>query len=291
MTVSSLNILITGGDGQMGLALQTHALAKDFHITACNKHELDITNPVGIAAAISTFSPDFIINAAAYTAVDKAESDSELAMLINATGAKNLAIACKKNNIPLLHYSTDYVFDGTKAAPYLETDTINPLNVYGKSKWLGEESIRNHCEKHLILRVSGVFSEHKTNFLKTILRLAKERPELNIVKDQITNVTYAGHIADVTYTLIKNFNNYGTYHYCDTPTQSFHAFATKIVDIARKDQLVMTKKIHAITTNDYPTAAKRPAYSVLDCHKILADYGIKQANSDTVISDIIRKLI
>lgn len=289
MTAYLPKILITGSDGQVGTAICTHANNKDFQLIACNKNVMDITQPASIEQAIKQFSPDIIINTAAYTAVDKAEKDSESALLVNHLGAKYLAIACNKNKIPLLHFSTDYIFDGTKTLPYHEIDAANPLNVYGNSKWLGEEMVREHCEQHIILRVSGVFSEYKNNFVKTILRLAQEKKELNIVSDQITNPTYAGHIASVTYSLIKNLHTFGTYHYCDQPSVSWYEFATNIIENARLHQPLSIEKIHPILAAEYKTEAKRPAYSVLACNKIRQDYGILQTSWETAISHLTRK--
>jgi dTDP-4-dehydrorhamnose reductase len=266
-------ILITGCNGQIGSALESHPHADNFHVIACDRTALDITQPISIHDAITQFTPDIIINTAAYTAVDKAESDEEAAMLINHLGAKNLAMACTQHHIPLIHLSTDYIFDGNKSSPYLEHDTANPLNVYGKSKWLGEQAVREHCREHIILRVSAVFSEYGRNFMQTVLRLGSERKELNIVADQMTCPTYAGNIAGVIYTLCENLKSFGTYHYCDAPSASWHEFASAIIEKAA----LPVEKIHAITTSEYKTPAKRPLYSVLDCSKLKLDYGIQQA--------------
>ena len=239
---NSPKILITGSDGQVGSALRAHVAAKNFHLIACNRENMDITNPVSIQQAISQFSPDIIINTAAYTAVDKAETHIEEVMQVNHIGTEHLAIACKRNNIPLIHLSTDYVFDGSNTLPYRENDTANPINVYGKSKWLGEQSIREHCEQHIILRVSGVFSEYGNNFMKTILRLANERKELNIIADQITCPTYASHIANVIYSLIPNLHTWGTYHYCDAPAVSWHEFLLPLFNLRIKYKHYAWKK-------------------------------------------------
>jgi len=271
------NILITGSDGQLGNALRTHAGARDFHITACSRDNLDITDPASIDQAIKQYTPDFIVNTAAYTAVDTAEKEIDQAVSVNHLGAQHLAQACAAHKIPLIHISTDYVFDGDKVTPYLEEDAVNPVNLYGKSKYWGEQAVREYCEQHLILRVSGVFSEFGHNFLKTILRLASERKELNIVADQFTCPTYAGNIAAVIYSLIKQPLKSGIYHYCDNPPVSWHEFATAIIQQAKKQRTLLVEKINAITTAEYPTLAKRPVYSVLDCNKIKRDYDITQA--------------
>lgn len=271
----SQKILITGSDGQLGHALSSRALP---NVIACNRANLDITNPDSIQQAISTHSPNLIINTAAYTAVDAAENDKDRAMLINHQGAKLLAQACDKNQITLLHLSTDYVFDGSQSSAYKEDDLTNPINIYGESKLSGEEAIRKYCEKHLILRISAVFSEHGNNFMKTIMRLACERKELNIVSDQITCPTHADHIANVIYSLTANLHTYGTFHYCDLPSSSWYEFANAIINQARKRSTLTVEKINPIPTENYPTPAKRPAFSVLSCSKLQKVYGIKQAN-------------
>ncbi len=175
MKNSLSKILITGANGQLGMALRHHPRAASYHLIPCSHADLDITDPASIQRAITTFSPDMVMNCAAYTAVDKAEQDLKQALNVNYIGAQNLAIACDTNEIPLIHVSTDYVFDGTHTIPYQEHDLACPINVYGDTKWRGEQVIREACKQHIVLRVSGVFSEYGNNFLKTILRLAQEK--------------------------------------------------------------------------------------------------------------------
>jgi dTDP-4-dehydrorhamnose reductase len=278
-------LLITGSDGQVGNALRSHENSHHFQIIPCNRELMDITHPDVIEQAIAKFSPDIIVNTAAYTAVDKAENDVDKAMLINHSGARHLATACKKHHIPLIHLSTDYIFDGEKSSPYLEDDAVKPINIYGESKWLGEQAVREQCEKYIILRVSAVFSKYGNNFLKTMLRLGNERKELNVVADQITSPTYAGNIATVIYSLAGNLKNWGTYHYCDAPLASWHQFASAII----KNANLPVEKINAITTAEYPTPAKRPAYSVLNCSKLKRDYGIHQADWTQAVATLTGK--
>lgn len=274
MTNSLLKVLVTGGSGQLGQALAHHPRAKEVKLIPCARPDLDITNPTSIANAFAKFEPDLIINAAAYTAVDKAEEEFENADSVNHLGAKNIAKACAEHHIPLIHISTDYIFDGTKNAAYVENDTPNPLNMYGKTKWLGEQAVRENCKEHIILRVSGVFSEHGQNFFKTMLKLSTN-PDLKVVSDQITCPTYAGDIANTIYTIIKKLDlkKFGTYHYCSTPETSWHHFA----------EVILHREIKAITTDQYPTAAKRPSHSVLDCQKIISDYAIQQPSWERAI--------
>lgn len=266
MTNSLPKLLITGGSGQLAQALLHHARASEFRLINCTRTDLDITDMSSIHQAISTFMPDVIINTAAYTSVDKAEEDVIMANLVNHIGAKNLAIACEEAGLPLFHISTDYVFDGQKNTPYQEHDTANPINTYGKSKWLGEQAVREHCHRYVILRTSGVFSEYGHNFFKTMLRLGNNKTDLRVVADQTTCPTYAGDIADAIFTIAHKKTHWGIYHYCSSPPVSWHHFA----------ETILKRHIQAITTVQYPTAAKRPLYTALDCNKIAEDYGINQ---------------
>jgi dTDP-4-dehydrorhamnose reductase len=271
----SLNkLLITGSHGQLASALRHHARANQYVMAHCSRKEMDITNLSSIAHAITYFRPDIIINTAAYTAVDKAEQETQQALHTNYEGAKNLAQLCTQMNIPLIHISTDYVFSGTQATPYHENNPVKPINFYGKSKWLGEQAIRKYCTQHIILRTSGVFSEYRDNFLKTILRLAREKKELRIIADQITCPTYAGDIASVILSIIKQPLIWGTYHYCSNKPVSWHKFAIAILEEAKKYQLVPAVDIQAILAIEYPTVAQRPAYSVLNCSKISNTFNI-----------------
>lgn len=276
MNTSLPKILITGASGQMGTALQSSPFAKQFNLIPLSHDFLDITQADSILTAIDVYAPDIIINTAAYTTVDKAESEPEKCKLINDNGAKQLAIACKKNNIPLIHLSTDYVFDGNASTPYKETDKVNPISVYGKTKLAGEKAIQANCDKHIILRVSGIFSASGQNFLNTILRLANERTELGIIVDQQTCPTPANAIADTLYTLCNQLSAWGIYHYCSHPAISWYDFATAIIEETKKHRSVKVKSINALKTHEYQTAAKRPPYSVLDCSKIKQTFGIEQ---------------
>lgn len=271
-------VLVTGGDGQVASALRTHARAKEFQLIFCTHQEMNIIDPTAIKKTLAKHQPEFVINTAAYTAVDKAESEQELAMAVNYMGALELAMACAEAQIPLIQLSTDYIFDGNQTSPYTETDPANPLNIYGESKWLGEEAVRQHLPEHIILRVSGVFSEFGSNFLKSILRLAKEKEELRIVTDQITCPTYAGEIASALFSIIDKTPAWGTYHYCSDKPISWYDFARAIVNEAKKHTTISTKKINAIPTTDYPTPAKRPLNAVLDCSKAKAQLSLNLTN-------------
>lgn len=276
MTNSSPNVLITGSRGQLGQALQYDHGEREFQFILCPRDELDITQPESIIAAIKRHQPIAIINTAAYTAVDRAESEAPTAELINHLGAKNLAIACEQFQTRLIHLSTDYVFNGNTSSPYLESDEVNPINVYGETKWRGEEAIRQHCELHIILRVSGVFSEFGTNFFKTMLRLGKEKKTLQIVADQFTCPTAASDIAHALQRILQQPQHSGTYHFCSNPVISWFEFAKYILDQAKKNNISLTvDEILPITTAQYPTAAKRPPFSALNCTKIKNRFGIE----------------
>lgn len=291
MTNFSPKILITGGAGQLGTALLNHARATEFSITSCSRAELDICQPASIQAAIVKHMPDIIINAAAYTAVDKAEEEASAADHVNHIGAAQIALACQKNQIKLIHLSTDYVFDGGKTGKYHEEDEANPINIYGKTKWQGEQAIREYCASHTILRVSGVFSEYGNNFVKTMLKLARERASVSVVKDQITCPTYAGDIAGVLFEMSMQPAHLGTFHYCSAEPISWQGFAQEIIDEALKYEEFTTRNIKPVTTVEYPTAAKRPAYSVLDCGKILTAIHVSQPSWRDAIKLVIPKLV
>lgn len=286
----SPKLLITGANGQLANALLAHQKAKSFLIKACTREEMDISNQDAIDNVIKKFTPDIIINTAAYTAVDKAEQEKEIAQHINCLGTKNLASACKEKNISLIHISTDYIFDGAKTSPYQENDAANPINYYGETKWLSEEIVRKVCEQHIILRVSGVFSEFGNNFLKTMLRLAQEKRNLRVVSDQITCPTYAGDIAGAIFTIANEFKQPGTYHYVSHSPTSWHAFATAIIERAQNHKALQVEEIEAIATSEYLTAAKRPANSVLDCSKIYETFDIPQPSWFDGIKKTIKKI-
>lgn len=291
MTIYLPKVLITGGRGQLATALTKHPLADKFSITACTHAELDISQPTSIEFAITKYLPDLIINTAAYTAVDEAEEHASAADKANHIGAGQLALLCNKNQIKLLHVSTDYIFDGSKGDAYDEDDPSCPINIYGKSKWEGEQAIRSNCPNHLILRVSGVFSEYGNNFLKTIYKLARERSTLRVVSDQITCPTYAGDIAGAIWNMCLAPSHKGTYHYCSDEAVSWYDFANEIVNESRLHEKLAADEILAISSSEYPTAAKRPKHSVLNCEKIKTTFDINQPSWRDAVKLIIPKLI
>lgn len=289
-------ILITGAHGQVGKELTQVALEKGFNVISASRSDLDITQTQSIDSYITQHQPNIVINAAAHTAVDKAESEQNLAFSINRDGAKNLATVCKKLKIPLLHISTDYVFDGSSTEPYSENSLVSPLGVYGESKWQGEEAIRQILNEHLILRVAWVFGAQGNNFVKTMLRLGKDREELNVVADQFGGPSPAKYIAQVLIHLTELYqkNNtllWGTYHYCGNPKTSWYDFAKEIFKQALKLSL-LDKEIHVkpIATAEYPTAAKRPVNSMLDCTKLKTTFEIEMPDWKTALKQVLTEL-
>ncbi len=274
-----MKILITGADGQLGRELINQGQLKGFSVQAPSEDDMDITDLEKIDRCMAFHQPEVVINAAAYTQVDKAESEAALAFAVNTTGSANLARMCAKNKTPLVHISTDYVFDGQKGTSYLETDTISPVGVYGRSKAEGEIEIRSHLKEHIILRTSWLYGIHGHNFAKTILKLATTKPKIRVVADQYGSPTNAADLAQ-TILIISDrmqFNNdvdWGTYHYCGQGVISWYNFAEKIVGLARLYADVKTTRIEPITTADYPTRALRPIYSALDCSRIQKHFGI-----------------
>ncbi|MGE3919500.1 MAG: dTDP-4-dehydrorhamnose reductase [Gammaproteobacteria bacterium] len=270
-------ILLLGANGQVGSDI---VAAKDHYaidLIPCDRQTADITNKTQLSQIIHHHRPDAVINAAAYTLVDKAETEKDIAFAINTTGPEYLAEICNQLNIPLLHFSTDYIFDGKKDYPYSEDDHASPQGIYAQSKWLGEEAIRKKHSKHIILRVSWVFGKNGNNFVKTMLRLMEEKEQLNIVADQKGCPTYATDIAHAALQIILN-PSFGTFHYCGQPATTWHGFASIIYEAIQSKHLVNTKKINAITTSEYPTPAKRPMNSILDCKKIKNTFNLECSN-------------
>jgi dTDP-4-dehydrorhamnose reductase len=280
MAAQTPTILLTGANGQVGWEVQRRAQHAKIKLQAFGSSELNITDASAVSAAVKELQPGAVINAAAYTAVDKAEAERELAFAVNRDGATNLADACQQMNIPLLHISTDYVYDGNKPEPYTEQDPPHPMGVYGESKWEGDQAVANRLEQHLILRVSWVFGSHGHNFVKTMLRLGKERTELRVVADQHGCPTPAADIADTLVLLAQRVTSgqpttWGTYHYAGQPPTTWHGFALSILDQATSLGLIdHPVQVHPITTAEYPTPAKRPANSVLNCEKLTNTFGI-----------------
>lgn len=263
-----MKVLLTGANGQLGLCFQD-CISDSIKLTALSSKELDITCKASVQKTVNTLKPDVIVNCAAYTAVDKAESELEQAHAVNCQGPENLAYAAAMLDIPLIHVSTDYVFDGNATEPYLPTDATSPQSVYGHTKLAGEQAIKAITSKYIIIRTAWIFSEYGNNFMKTMLRLGANRDELGIVADQIGCPTYAGDLAKCILnfiTLVKSNANtiYSTYHFCGGEQVSWYEFANAIFDEAKAKKALATKPLlKELATSEYPTPAKRPKYSVM----------------------------
>ena len=287
-----MKLLVTGAKGQVGTELAQQSLALGWEVKAIDYKELDITDLEAVRASVSSFEPDVVINAAAYTAVDKAESEPDTAFTVNKTGPENLAKVCSEFDILLVHYSTDYVFDGSKAGAYLESDQVFPLGVYGESKLAGEIAVARNSSKYLILRTSWVFSAHGNNFVKTMLRLGGEREELGVVGDQYGKPTCAAEISRLTLELLsKAKDHWGVYHLAQPEAVSWHEFSRVVFDeAARQGMSLQVKRVNAITTADYPTPAKRPAKSELDCTLLEQTFNVSIRPWRESLSDVIKEL-
>ena len=274
-----MKLFLTGGEGQLGTELIRLAAVAGVEIAAPTMAAMDLTDSATVEAMFAAFRPTAVVSAAAYTAVDRAESEPELAFAVNAAAPAHLARLCAGAGIPLLHVSTDYVFDGRKRTPYREEDPVCPLGVYGRSKAEGEAAVRRELKEHLIIRTAWLYSPHGVNFLKTIVRLASERDELRIVDDQIGSPTCAADLAEAILVIVRRFEHasqipWGTYHYCGRGETSWFGFASHIVAALAARRRIAAVRVLPIPTRDYPTPAARPAYSVLDCSRIRAAFDI-----------------
>lgn len=266
-------ILVTGINGQLGEELQK-TLASAAKVIGVGRERVDFSQPESLRQIIAAAKPDAVINSAAYTAVDKAESEFDLAMAVNGQAPGIIAAECRKLGIRLIHISTDYVFDGTKSYPYQDADPTNPLGAYGRSKLAGELAIRQNCEDAIIIRTAWVYGVGgKGNFVKTMLRLGSEKEEIRVVGDQIGSPTWTGDLANAIVSVLNKASP-GTYHYTNSGVASWYDFAVAIFEEA--SQLgwnLKVQRVIPITTAEYPTPAKRPSYSVLSCAKIAAVLG------------------
>ena len=288
----TVKILICGFKGQVGHCLLNQAQARGWNILAVDRDELDIADRQAVLAQVEAFQPHVIINAAAHTAVDKAEVEIDASYAINRDGPAFLAEAAHGVGAVMLHISTDYVFAGNKDGLYVETDAVDPQGVYGASKLAGEAAVAEFCSRHLILRTAWVFGEHGNNFVKSMLRLGSQRDSLGVVADQWGGPTYAGDIAAALLTMAEqalqpDFSAWGVYHFAGEPHVSWHGFATSIFNAAvAQGLLTRSPLVNAIATRDYPTPAQRPANSRLDCSRINAIFGIMPSNWQGALSDL-----
>lgn len=279
-------ILVIGSKGQLGSELQEIAGNYPFQFFFYDVAEMDITNAALVEKQFAALKPDYLINCAAYTAVDKAETDKDLAFLINGEAVKYLALACTSNDVKFIHVSTDYVFSGESKHPYKESDALCPINVYGESKLKGEEEAISANKDVIIIRTAWVYSVYGNNFVKTMLRLMKSKPEINVVADQVGSPTYAHDLAEAIMQIIVSGKwAPGIYHFTNDGVISWFDFAVEI-----KSQSSLSCKVNPISTEQYPTPAKRPQYSVLDKTKIQETFGIKLKDWKETLKECLAKM-
>jgi dTDP-4-dehydrorhamnose reductase len=285
-------IVVTGKNGQLGWEILQLAdtVKESFELLFTGREELDLSRPETIAPFFEKNQPDYFINCAAYTAVDKAEQENELAYKINAESVGLIAQYCAKIHAKLITISTDYVFDGNGVTPYTTDTKTSPINYYGYSKWMGEQLALSNCAETIVIRTSWVYSVHGNNFVKTMLRLMGDRPELNVVGDQIGSPTYAADLAKTILKIVESIElghaHYGIYHYSNAGVISWFEFATAIALEGRKNC-----KVFSIPSSAYPTPAKRPGYSVMDCSKLVKEYGIELINWELSLGKCVSKLL
>ena len=283
-------LLVVGRTGQLAQAFARLCASSDLDTIYLGRPDLDLTKPETIERAMGEFEPKIILNASAYTNVDEAETDRDLAFEINARGPQRLAEFCARHDVPLVHISTDYVFNGKSTRPYRPDDLVGPLSSYGKSKAAGEAAVRRALEKHVIIRTAWVYSENGRNFLRTMLDLGKERTKLSIVDDQIGSPTYAADLAFGVDQIIRtlddrsDFSHWGTFHMTNSGSASWFDFATVIFEYAIR-QGYNAPDLLPIPTNDYPTPARRPLYSVLDCQSTEDTFGVRLRDWKDALSD------
>ena len=291
-------IAVIGTTGQLGHALENRFKTSHYDVVLARRPGVDLTDMASLQEFVAAHNPSLVINAAAYTAVDKAESDAESAFAVNATGPAHLAEICRATDIPLIHYSTDYVFDGNQAGAYAETDPVAPVGVYARSKVAGEEKIRAVLPRHIIVRTSWLYGLHGYNFVKTMLKLGQTREALRVVSDQHGCPTFTGDLAEATLQIVDflssgDNNAWGTYHYCNAGETSWHGFATEIFRLA--DQIpsyeMVCRTIEPIPTSAYPTPARRPPNSVLDCSKVGEIFNIEIPHWKETLARVLPEIV
>ena len=299
--MAAIRILVLGATGQIGGALTRGNWPPGILMIGLTRAEADLTDEASLAAALERHRPDVVINATAWTAVDMAETEEAAAFAVNAEGPGRLARLCAAANLPLIHISTDYVFDGSKDGAYLETDPVAPVSAYGRSKEAGEAAVRAELERHVIVRVAWIYSAGGANFVRTMLRLAEDRPELRVVADQIGTPTAADDVAAALMMIALRIVNarkdaadaaslWGTYHFTAGGSTSWHGLADCVFRILERET-GKRPTVTAITTADYPTPARRPANSRLDCSKIEKTFGIHRPDWQDGVERVVMKLL
>jgi len=289
-----MKLLVIGENGQLGWEVCRKGKNQGIDMSGLDLPDFDVTEPSAVKKAVSQAGISLVINASAYTAVDKAESEPEVAFAVNRDGPAYLAASCAEVRIPLIHVSTDYVFDGNKKSSYRETEPVSPLGVYGKSKAAGEIEVRDNLKEHLILRTAWLYGIQGHNFAKTMLRLGKEKEVLSVVADQYGCPTYAADLAEAILAIADQINKgrditWGTYHYCGKGVTTWHGFAEAIFNLAKQHDSLMVKKVVPITTSEFPTPAKRPANSVIDCSLLTKTFNVRLRPWQESLADMLNR--
>lgn len=296
--VAAVKLLVTGAEGQLARCIIEAGATCGVEVVALGRPKLDITVPARILAALNTVRPDVIVNAAAYTAVDKAESEPHIAHAVNAIGAGNVARAADLAGVPIIHISTDYVFDGRKESAYSEIDDVGPASAYGRSKLEGERLVAEATSRHVIVRTAWVHSPFGHNFVKTMLKLAAQRPQINVVDDQLGSPTYAPHLAVAIIDVARQVNNgagdsgqtWGTYHACGRGETTWCGLAREVFEISAQAG-GPAAQVNPIATSDYPTPASRPANSRLSCDKLKAVFGVALPDWRSGVEECVARLL
>jgi dTDP-4-dehydrorhamnose reductase len=288
-------IAIIGCNGQLGSELVKRGGKLGLEMVCADMPQIDIADRASIDRQLGSKPLSLVVNAAAYTAVDRAESEPEAAFAINQLGPAHLADFCGSKAVPLIHVSTDYVFDGNKDCAYIESDPVSPLGIYGKSKAAGEDDVRRRLDRHIILRTAWLYGTHGQNFVKTMLRLGREKERLQVVADQTGCPTHAGDLADAVLKIASRIISgesieWGTYHYCGAGSTTWYEFTKAIFEIAGRYEEFAVKDVVPITTAEYPTPAERPPNSVLGCSKIERHFGIRPRPWQESLTEMIAAL-
>ena len=291
-----MKILVLGTSGQVGSETMLADWGPDTVLIGLARPDIDMAQPGTIDAAMAAHAPDLVVNATAYTAVDKAESERETAFAVNRDGPARLAALCAEHGAALIHISTDYVFDGSKPTPYVESDPVCPISVYGASKEAGEAAVRAACPRHVILRTSWVYAAHGANFVKTMLRLGRERDEIGVVADQTGAPTSAADIAAAIVAIAKRIAEFpdsvawGTYNLTGAGATTWHGFADRIFQRLERAE-GRRPRLRAIATADYPTPASRPANSRLDCARVRTAFGVSPPAWEDSLDRVLDRLL
>ncbi|MFC1511826.1 dTDP-4-dehydrorhamnose reductase [Candidatus Latescibacterota bacterium] len=291
-----MNVFVAGSHGMLASDLIALLTRAGETVSGGQRPEFDITDAVNVERSIGKARPDIVVNCAAYTAVDRAETDPEGAFAVNLNGAAHLARCCAKRSIPLIHLSTDFIFDGSAERPYREDDPPCPLNVYGESKLAGEEEVRERCPSHIIVRTSWLYGVHGKNFVKTILGLARGQDTVRIIDDQFGCPTWTADLARAIEAVLGAVRNlkgtppWGTYHFCERGFTSWHGFAMAVIREARHYEAFRVRSVVPVSSAEFPLPALRPRWSVLDTGKIESVFGIHPRRWETALAEMLAEL-